>query len=103
MSLDHQHLVHLPYQVPQNYLDAMSAAGGGPFHNDTAQDTMRMTYHAMVKCLDDHVGMLVRQFQDKKMWDNTLLCKAPELFCAPSAGRKPAATGGLSAMGAGRV
>ena len=67
------HLVHLPYQVPQSYLDAMSVAGGGPFHNITGQDTMRMTYHAMVKCLDDYVGKLVRQFREKGMWDETLL------------------------------
>ena len=27
------HLVHLPYEVPQAYLDHMSVAGGGPFDN----------------------------------------------------------------------
>ena len=67
------HLVHEPYQVPQEYLDRMSKAGGGPFDNSTAQATMRMTYHAMVKALDDNVGALVAQFKQKGMWENTLM------------------------------
>ena len=49
------HLVHLPYQVPQDYLDRASKAGGGPFDNSTKQDAMRMIYHAMVQYLDDAV------------------------------------------------
>ena len=66
------HLVHDPYEVPQSYLNAMSAAGGGPFKNDTSQDTMRMTYHAMVKYLDDAAAKLMAQLRDKGMWENTL-------------------------------
>ena len=67
------HLVHLPYQVPQDYLDRASKAGGGPFDNSTKQDAMRMIYHAMVQYLDDAVGRLVDQFKSKGMWENTLV------------------------------
>lgn len=66
------HLVHDPYEVPQQYLNAMSAAGGGPFKNDTSQATMRMTYHAMVKYLDDAAAKLMAKLRDKGMWENTL-------------------------------
>ena len=83
MDLVHQqqNLVHLPYQVPQDYLDRMSKAGGGPFDNSTSQDNMRMIYHAMVKYLDDAVGMLVSEFRGKNMWDNTLVW-----FCSDNGG-----------------
>lgn len=67
------HLVHLPLEVPQQYLNAMSKAGGGPVDNVTNQDNMRMTYAAMVKYLDDAVGKLTDQFKAKGMWENTLM------------------------------
>jgi arylsulfatase I/J len=70
------HLVHLPYEVPQQYLDEMSIVGGGPFDNVTdnsSQLLMRMTYHSMVKALDDVVGNLTDALEKKGMWENTLL------------------------------
>lgn len=68
------HLVHLPYQVPQDYLDAMSKAGGGPIDNSTSEDdSQRMIYHAMVHYLDDAVGALVEEWKAKGMWNTTLM------------------------------
>lgn len=90
------HLVHLPYQVPQDYLDRMSKAGGGPFDNSTSQDNMRMIYHAMVKYLDDAVGMLVSEFRGKNMWDDTLVW-----FCSDNGG--PVYVGGNNYPMRGKV
>ena len=71
------HLVHDPLQVPQEYLDMMSISGGGPFDNvtDTSAKLMeRMTYHAMVKALDDQIANLTAAVRGKNdMWENTLL------------------------------
>eukprot|EP00937_MAST-01D_sp_MAST-1D-sp2_P006826 g6826.t1 len=67
------HLVHDPYQVPQQYLDRFSRAGGGPFDNTTAQDTMRMTYAAMTYYLDENVGRLRAALEARGMWNDTLL------------------------------
>ena len=70
------HLVHDPYEVPQNYLDAKSKAGGGPFNNATDQDTMRMTYSAMCTYLDDNINALTKAWKAKDggaMWANTLV------------------------------
>ena len=72
------------YEVPQNYLDAKSKAGGGPFNNDTAQDDMRMTYSAMVTYLDDNINALTKAWKAKDggaMWNNTLV-----LFFADNGG-----------------
>jgi len=69
------HLVHDPYEVPQQYLDKMSIDGGGHFDNSSglSQDTMRMTYAAMVNFLDDQVETLVSLFKAKQMWNNTIM------------------------------
>jgi len=67
------HIAHLPYEVPQSYLDAFSKAGGGPFDNSTGEATMRMTYHAMVKFLDDVIGNITAAFKAKGMWESTLM------------------------------
>ena len=78
------HLVHDPYEVPQNYLDAKSKAGGGAFNNATAQDEMRMTYSAMVSYLDDNINAITTAWKAKDggaMWENTLV-----LFFADNGG-----------------
>ena len=71
------HLVHDPYEVPQNYLDHMSKQGGGPFDNGTsAKGDMRFVYAAMVKYLDDNVGAIVNAWKAKDggaLWQNTLM------------------------------
>ena len=76
------HLVHDPLMVPQEYLDMMSIAGGGPFDNESDTSSHlaeRMTYHAMVKALDDQIGNLTAAVKAKNgMWEQTLLwCECP--------------------------
>ena len=65
------HLLHTPMQVPFRYLqlaDArVDAAGGSPFDSQN-----RRLYAAMTLYLDEVVGDLVRAYQAKQMWDNTL-------------------------------
>lgn len=72
------HSVHEPYEIPQQYLDSFSKAGGGPFDNSTAEDTMRMTYHAMAKFLDDAIANLTGALKSKGMWENTLVLFASD-------------------------
>ena len=52
----------------------MSKVGGGPIDNSTSEDdATRMIYHAMVHYLDDAIGNLVKEWQAKHMWENTLM------------------------------
>eukprot|EP01059_Diplonema_ambulator_P021362 TRINITY_DN354_c0_g1_i10.p1 TRINITY_DN354_c0_g1~~TRINITY_DN354_c0_g1_i10.p1 ORF type:complete len:330 (+),score=138.98 TRINITY_DN354_c0_g1_i10:48-1037(+) len=59
------HLVHTPLEVPQSYLDEFDFIHGSP--------KQRKPYAAMVKYLDDALGMLVEAVKDKGMWENTLM------------------------------
>jgi len=63
------HLVHAPYEVPQQYLDKMTKF----VKNETAVDNVRLMYAAMVNFLDGVVGNLTAAFKAKGMWENTLM------------------------------
>lgn len=56
------HIVHMPYEVPQEYLDKF----------DFIDNRLRQVYHAMVNYLDDVVGELVDALKTKGLWDNLL-------------------------------
>ncbi len=56
------HIVHKPYQVPDEYLKMF----------DFIDNDLRRVYHAMVKYLDDVVGRLVNALKEKNLWDNLL-------------------------------
>ena len=56
------HIVHKPYQVPKSYLDMF----------DFIDNDLRRVYHAMVKYLDDVVGEMIQDLQDKQMWNDVL-------------------------------
>ncbi len=56
------HIVHKPYQVPDEYLKMF----------DFIDNDLRRVYHAMVKYLDDVVGRLVSALKEKNLWDNLL-------------------------------
>ena len=56
------HIVHRPYQVPDNYLKKF----------DFIDEPYRRIYHAMVNYLDDVVGELVQALKNKGLWDNLL-------------------------------
>lgn len=54
---------HTPYQAPQEYIDRFKSI----------EDPTRRTYAAMVACLDDEVGRVVKALDDKGLRDNTLI------------------------------
>ena len=56
------HIVHKPYQVPDEYLKMF----------DFIDNDLRQVYHAMVKYLDDVVGEIVDALKKKNLWDNLL-------------------------------
>ena len=56
------HIVHKPYQVPDEYLSKFSFI----------DNYFRQYYHAMVNYLDDVVGELTDALKKKGMWDNLL-------------------------------
>ena len=56
------HIVHRPYEVPENYLKKF----------DFIEELYRQVYHAMVNYLDDVVGEIVQALKDKGLWDNLL-------------------------------
>ena len=56
------HIVHRPYEVPENYLKKF----------DFIDEPYRQVYHAMVNYLDDVVGEIVQALKDKGLWDNLL-------------------------------
>ena len=56
------HIVHMPYEVPKQYLEKFSFI----------DDDLRRVYHAMVNYLDDVVGELVQALKSKGLWDNLL-------------------------------
>ena len=56
------HIVHRPYQVPEEYLKMF----------DFIDNELRQIYHAMIKYLDDVVGQLVSALKEKDLWGNLL-------------------------------
>ena len=56
------HIVHAPYQVPDNYLEKFSFI----------DDKDRQIYAAMVKYLDDVVGNLTTALKQRGLWDKLL-------------------------------
>ena len=56
------HIVHKPYQVPQEYLDMF----------DFIDNDLRKVYHAMVKYLDIVTGEVVDALKKKGVWDDLL-------------------------------
>ena len=56
------HIVHVPYQVPDQYLKKF----------DFIDNDIRRVYHAMVNYLDDVVDKLVKALKAKGLWDNLL-------------------------------
>ena len=56
------HIVHRPYEVPENYLKKFNFI----------DEPYRQVYHAMVNYLDDVVGEIVQALKDKGLWDNLL-------------------------------
>ena len=59
------HLMHTPLEVPQKYLDE--------FDFITDSDSQRKPYAAMVKYMDDNIGVIVDALKAKGMWDDLLL------------------------------
>ena len=59
----HFHLVHTPLEVPQRYIDMFPQI----------PNKERRIYTAMVKAMDDYIGLIVRALKAKGMWDDTLL------------------------------
>jgi arylsulfatase A-like enzyme len=72
---------HAPYQAPQEYVDRYK----------TIKDEKRREYAAMITCLDDQVGRMIRALEEKKLRDNTLI-----IFSSDNGG----ATSALFATGA---
>lgn len=56
------HIVHMPYQLPQEYLDKFSFI----------DDELRRYYHAMVFYLDGVIGDLTDALKRRGLWDNLL-------------------------------
>ena len=54
---------HSPYQAPKEYLDK--------YRN--IEDPTRRTYAAMITCMDDEIGRVVKALEKKKMRENTLI------------------------------
>ena len=73
---------HTPYQAPKEYTDRYAAIA----------DPTRRTYAAMVSCLDDEVGRVVRALETKKMRDDTLI-----LFHSDNGGTRSAMFAGVMA------
>ena len=57
------HLVHMPLQVPQAYLDRFAFV----------DDKHRRSMHAMVSYLDEGVGNVTATLKSEGMWNNTLV------------------------------
>ena len=56
------HIVHKPYQVPEEYLKKF----------DYIDNKLRQVYHAMVNYLDDVVGEVIQVLKTRGLWDNML-------------------------------
>lgn len=73
---------HTPYQAPKEYEDRFASI----------EDPTRRTYAAMVACLDDEVGRVVKALKKRKMRENTLI-----LFHSDNGGTKNAMFAGVMA------
>jgi arylsulfatase A-like enzyme len=73
---------HTPYQAPKEYEDRFSHI----------EDPTRRTYVAMVACLDDEIGRVVKALEKRKMRDNTLI-----LFHSDNGGTRNAMFAGVMA------
>ena len=56
------HLIHKPYQVPDQYLNMYKYINNSD----------RQYYHAMTKYMDDTVGDIVNSLKEHNLWDNLL-------------------------------
>lgn len=54
---------HTPYQAPQEYIERFASI----------KDPTRRTYAAMVSCLDDEIGRVVKALESKGLRDSTLI------------------------------
>ncbi len=73
---------HTPYQAPQEYIDRYK----------DIQEPTRRTYAAMVSCLDDEIGRVVKALEKKGMRQNTLI-----LFHSDNGGTRSAMFAGVMA------
>ena len=73
---------HTPYQAPREYVDRYAHI----------EDPTRRTYAAMVTCLDDEIGRVVRALEQKNMRGNTLI-----LFHSDNGGTRSAMFAGVMA------
>ena len=73
---------HTPYQAPKQYVERYAAI----------QEPTRRTYAAMVTCLDDEIGRVVRALDARGMRDHTLI-----LFHSDNGGTRNAMFAGVMA------
>lgn len=73
---------HTPYQAPQEYIDRYASI----------KDPTRRTYAAMVACLDDEIGRVVKALEEKNLRDRTLI-----LFHSDNGGTRNAMFSGVMA------
>jgi len=71
--------VHSPFQAPQNYIDMYKHI----------TNKRRRIYAAMVTCMDNAIGRIVRTLQEKGMKRNTLI-----IFCSDNGGVNSAGSNG---------
>ncbi|MCP4609637.1 MAG: sulfatase-like hydrolase/transferase [Planctomycetes bacterium] len=71
--------VHSPFQAPQNYIDMYKHI----------TNKRRRIYAAMVTCMDDAIGRIVRALQQRGMSRNTLI-----IFCSDNGGVNSAGSNG---------
>ena len=73
---------HTPYQAPEEYIKKFAHIG----------EPTRRTYAAMISCLDDEVGRVVRALEKRNMRSNTLI-----LFHSDNGGTRNAMFAGVMA------
>ncbi len=71
--------VHSPFQAPQSYIDMYKHI----------TNKRRRIYAAMVTCMDDAIGRIVRALQERGLKDNTLI-----IFCSDNGGVNSAGSNG---------
>ena len=71
--------VHSPFQAPQNYIDMYKHI----------TNKRRRIYAAMVTCMDDAIGRIVRALQERGLQHNTLI-----IFCSDNGGVNRAGSNG---------
>ncbi len=73
---------HTPYQAPKEYIDRYASIA----------DPTRRTYAAMVTCLDDEIGRVIKALDAKHLRDNTLI-----IFHSDNGGTRNAMFSGVMA------